>query len=44
MPPQHFALWQKRAWQIHRQQSKEAWVLPLLESVQQMSQRQPKEK
>jgi hypothetical protein len=34
MPPQHFAPWQKKAWQIHRQQSKEVRVLPSLELAQ----------
>jgi hypothetical protein len=34
MPPQHFAPWQKRAWQIQCQQLKEARVLPSLELAQ----------
>jgi hypothetical protein len=33
-PPQHFAPWQKTVWQIHRQQLKEARVLPSLELAQ----------
>jgi hypothetical protein len=43
-PPQHFALWQKRAWQIPRQKSTVALDLPPLEVVQQMPQRMPKGK
>jgi hypothetical protein len=31
-PPQHFAPWQRKAWQIQRQQLQEARALPSLES------------
>jgi hypothetical protein len=43
-PPQHFAPWQKRARQIPRQKSTAALDLPLLEVVQQLPQKMPKEK
>jgi hypothetical protein len=32
MPPQHSAPWQRKAWQIQLQKSKEAWNQPSLES------------